>query len=134
MTLRSRFDSASAWRGGVSLFEGRSQGFWSLPAVDARSYAPGREVFRRGELRCGGGGLSAWFYLWKSGGVQDKAGRPGGRGEEGGVLMSCMAVVAWLQSLASLQCRDGACRVVTDQASVVWAERGGREGRGGDAA
>ena len=36
------------------------------------------------------------------------------------VLMSCMAIVVWPSILASLQCRDEARRIFTDQAGIAW--------------
>ena len=41
----------------------------------------------------------------------------------GGVLMSCMAVVVRLQTLALLRCRDAARRVFTHQADIARNER-----------
>ena len=50
----------------------------------------------------------------------------GGRGV---VLMPCMAEVVRPKTLASLQCRDRALRVFTDQAGIA-QDRGGGKGRG----
>ena len=59
-----------------------------------------------------------------------RAGWGGEGGEGGGVYsieemypISCMAVVVWPQTLASLQCRDGACRVFADQADIACTKR-----------
>ena len=45
--------------------------------------------------------------------------------ERGEVLMTCMAVVVWPWNLASLQCRDGAQWVFTDQAGIACTKREG---------
>ena len=41
----------------------------------------------------------------------------------GGVLISRIAAVLRPLTLTSLQCREGACRVLTDQADIVRNER-----------
>ena len=43
--------------------------------------------------------------------------------ERGGVLISCMAVAVGLETIASLQRRDGARRVFTDQADIARLNR-----------
>ena len=45
-------------------------------------------------------------------------------GRVGGVYsFSCMVVVVWQETLASLQCRDGARRVFSDQADTACTKR-----------
>ena len=47
----------------------------------------------------------------------------GGKEGRGGVFASCMVVVEWPKTLASLQCRDNAGRVFTDQADIACNKR-----------